>query len=108
MGKREIAHNEQFLLFSQCFLPVWRAFHPFQQIRNSRLQTLLVWESLQFVVWKWVKRNVKNFNMVGSLRVHDSITDEFKEKEAQGTTEYFSWSDCTVAVHLYSRICDRV
>ena len=22
-GKREIAHNEQFLLFSQCFLPVW-------------------------------------------------------------------------------------
>ena len=28
-GKGEIARNEQFLLFPQCFLPVWRAFLPF-------------------------------------------------------------------------------
>ena len=27
VGKGEIARNEQFLLFSQCFLPVWRTFH---------------------------------------------------------------------------------
>ena len=26
VGKGEIAHNEQFLLFPQCFLPVWIAF----------------------------------------------------------------------------------
>ena len=26
VGKGEIARNEQFLLFSQCFLPVWRTF----------------------------------------------------------------------------------
>ena len=31
VGKGEIARNEQFLLFPQCFLPVWRTFshlHP--------------------------------------------------------------------------------
>ena len=31
VGKGEIARNEQFLLFPQCFLPLWRAlshFHP--------------------------------------------------------------------------------
>ena len=32
VGKGEIARNEQFLLFPQCFLPVWRAFCHFQQI----------------------------------------------------------------------------
>ena len=31
MGKGEIARNEQFLLFTQCFLPVWRALSHFQQ-----------------------------------------------------------------------------
>ena len=32
VGKGEIAHNEQFLLFPQCFLPVWRSFCHFHQI----------------------------------------------------------------------------
>ena len=32
MGKGEIARNEQFLLFPQCFLPIWRAFYHFHQI----------------------------------------------------------------------------
>ena len=31
VGKGEIAHNEQFLLFPQCFLPVWVTFCQFQQ-----------------------------------------------------------------------------
>ena len=31
-GKGEIAHNEQFLLFPQCFLPVWITFCHFRQI----------------------------------------------------------------------------
>ena len=26
VGKREIAGNEQFFLFPQCFLPIWRTF----------------------------------------------------------------------------------
>ena len=29
VGKGEIARIEQFLLFPQCFLPVWRTFFPF-------------------------------------------------------------------------------
>ena len=31
-GKGEIAHNEQFLLIPQCFLPVWKTFCHFHQI----------------------------------------------------------------------------
>ena len=31
-GKGEIAHNEQFLLFPQCFLPFWRTFFHFHQV----------------------------------------------------------------------------
>ena len=41
-GKREIARNEQFLLFPQCFLPIWIAFCHFRQIWNCCLQTLSV------------------------------------------------------------------
>ena len=55
-GKGEIARNEQFLLFPQCFLPVWRTFCHFHQIQNCRLQTLWVWERLKFVVWEKVKK----------------------------------------------------
>ena len=55
VGKGEIACKEQFLLFPQCFLPVWRAFCHFQQIRNCHLQTLSVWKSLKFVVWERLK-----------------------------------------------------
>ena len=50
VGKEEIARNEQFLLFPQCFLPCWRTFCHFHQIRNCHLQTLSVWKSLKFVV----------------------------------------------------------
>ena len=32
VGKGEIAPNEQFLLFPQCFLPFWRTFCHFHQI----------------------------------------------------------------------------
>ena len=49
--KGEIARNEQFLLFPQCFLPVWKTFFHFRQIWNCCLQTLSVWKSLEFVVW---------------------------------------------------------
>ena len=56
-GKKEIARNEQFLLFPQCFLPIWITFCHFHQIWNCRLQTLSVWKSLKFVVWYWVKQN---------------------------------------------------
>ena len=51
VGKGEIARNEQFYLFPQCFLPVWTTFRHFRQIWNCRLQTLSVWKSLKFVIW---------------------------------------------------------
>ena len=50
VGKGEIARNEQFLLFPQCFLAVWRTFCHVHQVQNCRLQTLSVWKSLKFVV----------------------------------------------------------
>ena len=54
LGKREIAHNEQFLLFPKCFPPFWRIFCHFNQIQNYHLQTLSFWKSLKFVVWERV------------------------------------------------------
>ena len=56
VGKGEIARNEQFLLFPQCFLPILRTFHHFHQLLNRRLQTLSIWKSLKFVVWERVNR----------------------------------------------------
>ena len=56
MGKGEIARNEQFLLFPQCFHPIWISLCHFRQIWNCRLQTLSVWKSVKFLVWKKVKR----------------------------------------------------
>ena len=50
-GKGEIAHQEQFHLSSQCFLPCKRTFCH-HQIQNCCLQTLSVWRSLKFVVWE--------------------------------------------------------
>ena len=40
VGKGEIARNEQFLLFSQRFLPFLRSFHHFHPIQNCCLQAL--------------------------------------------------------------------
>ena len=54
VGKGETVRNEQFLLFPQCFLSVWRTFFHFNQIWNCRLQTLSVWKSLKFVMWERV------------------------------------------------------
>ena len=56
VGKEEIAHNEQFLLLPQRFLPFCRSFCLIHQIKNCRLQTLSVWKSLKFVVWEKVKK----------------------------------------------------
>ena len=51
VGKGEIARNEQFLLFPQCFLPASITFCHFRQFQNCLLQTFLGWKSLKFVVW---------------------------------------------------------
>ena len=54
VGKGEIAHNEQFLLFPQHFLSFWTTFCHSPQSPNYRLQILSVWKSLTFVVWERV------------------------------------------------------
>ena len=46
VGKGEIARDEQYLLFSHCFLPLLRTFHHFHQISNCCLQTLSFWKRL--------------------------------------------------------------
>ena len=55
LGKGEIARNEQFCLFLQCFRPAWTTFCHFHQIWNCRLQPLSIWKSVQFDVWERVK-----------------------------------------------------
>ena len=59
VGKGENACNKQFLLFPQCFLPGWRTFCHFYQIRNCRLQSLSVLKNIRFVVWERVKASIK-------------------------------------------------
>ena len=63
LGKGEIARNEQFLLFPQCFLPIWRTFCHFHKTENCCLQTLSVWKYLKFIVWERVNLEVQNFAM---------------------------------------------
>ena len=55
VGKGEIARNEQFLLFPQCFLPFRKTCSHFHQSWNCRLLSLWVWKSLKCVVWERVK-----------------------------------------------------
>ena len=57
VGKGEIAHNKQFLLFLQCFLPFCRTFHLFCLSKYCHLQALSIWKGLKFVVWGRLKIN---------------------------------------------------
>ena len=59
-GKGEIAQKEQYLLFPQCFLPIWRTFCHFHQVQNCRLQNSFCLESQKFVVLERVKNVFKN------------------------------------------------
>ena len=59
-GKREIACNQQFLFFPQCFLPVWRIFCNFHQIWNVSVK-LSVWKNLNFVTFR-VKKKEQSLN----------------------------------------------
>ena len=87
-GKGEFAHNEQFLLFSQCFLPVLRPFWYFHQFWICRLQALSVCKSPKFVVWERVKpRGIiwKNLVEVYQQMLHreyqSSVPATFREEE---------------------------
>ena len=53
-GEREIAHDEQFLLYPQCFLPFSRTFCNFSSNLKmlSANSFISVWKNLKFVVWE--------------------------------------------------------
>ena len=74
VGKGEIACYDQFLLFPQCFLPVWKAFYHFHQILNCRLQSLSIWKSLKFIDWERVKvpiaANKKDVHLQNTSKSH--------------------------------------
>ena len=55
VGKGEIAHNGQILLFPQCFLPIWRTFCYY--LSNSKLSSAKSYslEKSKFVVKESVK-----------------------------------------------------
>ena len=53
-GKGEIARNEQFLLFPQCFVSGWIIFCHFHQFKIVVCKLFSVWKSLKFVVWERV------------------------------------------------------
>ena len=78
VGKGEIARNEQFLLFPQCFQCIWRTYGRVHQICYCRLQTLSVWKSLKSVVWEGVK--YENYSLVNPLQ-DDKILDWSKLKQ---------------------------
>ena len=98
VGKGEIARNEQFLLFPQCFLPFWRALCHFNQIRNCRLQPLAVLKSLKFVVWErvkeWANTNIystgKTFISVINRLTRTLISDNSCHRFVYGFLLYIS------------------
>ena len=72
--EKEIAHNEQFLLFPQCFLPIWRTICRFCQFRNCRLQIPSIWKSVKFVVWERETSEETSFeNVMGKRGVLATI-----------------------------------
>ena len=58
MEKGEIARNEQFLLFPQCFQSVRRTLCHFHQIWNCHMQTFSIWKSLKFATWERVNSHI--------------------------------------------------
>ena len=56
MGKGEIAHNEEFLLFPLHFYLFGGTFGHFHRTWHCHLQTLSVWKSLKFVFWESICR----------------------------------------------------
>ena len=53
--KEKLLISSKNLLFPQRFLPFLRTYSHFHHKRNCRLQTLSVWNSLNFVVWERAK-----------------------------------------------------
>ena len=57
VGKGEIAHNEQFLLFPQCFLPICKPFNFFIELITAVCKLSKFWKILRLVVWERVNNS---------------------------------------------------
>ena len=84
--KGEIAHNEQFLLFPQCFLPFQKTLCHFYKIQNCHLQTLSILKNLKFVVLDRVNCLIKCIllvhncdNLVRIMHFRDALNPLLQE-----------------------------
>ena len=84
-GKGEIAQKEQFLLFPQCFLSIWRTFCHFHQIQNCRPQILSVLKGLKFVVWE----RFNKYSKISLIRDRKGVTKLF---ELSRCSKYPKWT----------------
>ena len=76
VGKEEIAHNEQFLLFPQCFLPIWRTLLFTSNLKLSSANSLSLEE---FKICCLVKNEIKCCRVLApSCRSHFYYNDNDK------------------------------
>ena len=62
-GKGEIARNEQFLLFPQCFYLFAEKSAIFIKVKIVVCEPFSVWQSRKFVVWEWVNEDGVSFSL---------------------------------------------
>ena len=114
VAKGEIARNEQFLLFPQCFLPILRTFCHCHQIQNCRLQTLSVWKSLNFVVWERVNALPLNHDFLTTLYLKKKTFENTLGKgENSGYQNFLHFPQCFLPfpeknqffIHIYIVFC---
>ena len=67
-GKGEIAHNEQFLLFTRRFLLFWRTICHFHPIENYLLQTLSIWKSINLLFGIGITLSFPQFRVSMTLK----------------------------------------
>ena len=61
--KEKLLITSIYFFSPQCFLPFWRTFFHFHQLKNCCLQSLSVWKSPKFVFWERVKRSNLNLRL---------------------------------------------
>ena len=76
VGKGQNAHNKQFLLFPQCFLPFWSTFIKFEIVIGKVFQFERIWNlsfekglrnsstTLEYMYWKFIVHYYCTFNLL--------------------------------------------
>ena len=100
---RNCALNEQFLLFPQSFLLVWRTFCHFHQIQKCRLQTLCIWTSLKFVIWDRVNCRTHDLEVTWGMSLTRSIGHVLGQDTSEPRPRNGEAQDCP---WIYDLSCD--